>query len=191
MLLTFGWQRPRQNRPTYKHCKRQVHEGHCMMYAERQGWKRWVNIVRLFHSWMFTSNFLFIHLLDDDGTVVSQWLMVCVILIVQVADRARLNHLREMQLHTLASGLEKVQRSQLASETGGGGTVDWLLSATDSTEPGKERDEEARERERRDRDPSSTWSSLPQDSPGLSGMVLSTLSQLNYLSLSLSNVTNG
>ena len=102
--------------------------------------------------------------------------MVYVIWIVQVADRARLNHLREMQLHTLASGLEKVQRSWLAAETG---TVDWLLSETDSTEPGKERDEEAREKGRRDRDPSSTWSSLPQDSPGLSGMVLSTLSQLN------------
>ena len=78
-----------------------------------------------------------------------------------------MNHLRETQLHMLASGLEREQHSQLVAETGGGRTVDWLLSATDSTEPGKE---EGREKE--GRDPSSTWSSLPQDSPGLSGRLL-------------------
>ena len=97
---------------------------------------------------------------------------------VQVADRMRLNHLTEKQLHTLASEIEQDERSQLKAEARHVESPqhrhtrrpgDWLLSVSESTEPGKE---EGMEGERgKSVDPSNTWYRLPQDSPSLSGEV--------------------
>ena len=96
--------------------------------------------------------------------------MLVILPCVQVVDRLHSNHLREKQLHTLASEIEQDERSQLTAEARHVDSphrrhtsrpADWLQ--------GTQGTEDKRDEPTGGEDPCSTWYRLSQDSPGLSG----------------------